>query len=254
MFPRPFHLVRRLDDPVTNGTITVDEYYAGNRIVSVLGPRCVITDFDAQQVTEIDHSAHSYSVTRFDEIAKSKSNRLGASTNSAVAHRSAADDWQGSALGMKSSPGGRAMDAYVLERPHEKIEIGVDRELMLSRDAIQAVIGAAYPNPPREEHDAIIHAAAGLHGALHATAASTQATSAQPSLYAVPIDQTITYDDGSGKKTSVHQTVLQVSYDTPPAAALEIDAGARLVESHAARMNRETDELLHPAVRSPEKP
>ena len=251
MFPRPLHLVRRIDDPIAGNVMQVDEYYSGNRIVSVRGSLCAITDFDAQQLTEIDHARRRFSVTRFDELAKAQTNRLGTSANAAVAH----DEWKATPLGMKSTTGGRAADAYLLERPHESIAVSLDREIKLSRAAIEAVIGATYPNPRREEHDAILHAAGGLRGSLHATANGAGGATDAPSEYALPIEQTITADDGHGNKISVHQTVLRVAYEAPPAVLMQIDAGAERVESDAARMNRETDELLHPSVRSgSEKP
>jgi hypothetical protein len=62
LFPRPLHLVRRVDDPISNTTATIDEYCAGNRVVTIRGSKVAIADYDAQQLTEIDHAAQTWSV------------------------------------------------------------------------------------------------------------------------------------------------------------------------------------------------
>jgi len=63
LFPAPLHIVRRIDDPVSRRAITIHEYCAGNRIVTIDGERAVIVDYDAQQFVEIDRRAGTYSVT-----------------------------------------------------------------------------------------------------------------------------------------------------------------------------------------------
>lgn len=63
LFPRPLHLVRRVDDPISKTTATIDEYCGGNRVVTVRGSKVAIADYDAQQLTEIDHAAQTWSVT-----------------------------------------------------------------------------------------------------------------------------------------------------------------------------------------------
>jgi hypothetical protein len=62
LFPRPLHLVRRVDDPISNTTATIDEYCAGNRVVTIRGSKVAIADYDVQQLTEIDHAALTWSV------------------------------------------------------------------------------------------------------------------------------------------------------------------------------------------------
>src|SRR5258706_102436 len=78
LFPQPLHLVKRIDDPFAKKAITVDEYCYGNRIVTVSGDRVKIVDYDEQQVTEIDHGDGTYSVTRFDDIARARPQAMAA--------------------------------------------------------------------------------------------------------------------------------------------------------------------------------
>src|SRR5436305_2028175 len=72
LFPKPLHLVRRIDDPISKTTATIDEYCVGNRVITVRGSKVGIADYDAQQLTEIDHAAQTWSVTPFADIAKSR--------------------------------------------------------------------------------------------------------------------------------------------------------------------------------------
>src|SRR5207237_5538476 len=69
LFPKPLHLVKRIDDPLAKKPVTIDEYCYGDRIVSISGDRVTVIDYAAQTVTEIDHAASTWSVTRFDESA-----------------------------------------------------------------------------------------------------------------------------------------------------------------------------------------
>src|SRR5204862_4818428 len=72
LFPTQLHIVRRIDDPIAKSSTTVEEFCFGDRIVSINGARVAITDYAAQTLTEIDHSSATYSVTRFDDIAKAR--------------------------------------------------------------------------------------------------------------------------------------------------------------------------------------
>src|SRR5438874_8531547 len=72
LFPKPIHFVRKVDDSISGKSVTFDQYCAGNRIVTVRGARVTIADYEKQELTEVDREAGTYSVTRFDEIAKAK--------------------------------------------------------------------------------------------------------------------------------------------------------------------------------------
>ena len=152
LFPKALHLSRRVDDPMSHRTSQIEQYCAGNRVVSIDGTRVAIVDYDRQNVTEIDHARGTYSVTRFDEIANA-----GASVAHAAAKPSTAKSWTATPLGVQSSPAaGRSMDAFAFAsqtNARRTMHVGVDRGVVLSRGALDALIGASYPNRRGEEHD-----------------------------------------------------------------------------------------------------
>ena len=121
LFPTPLHLVRRIDDPIARTSTTTDEYCYGDRIVTINGSRVAITDYAEQRLIEIDHQRVTYSITSFADIAKSRPAVPEAKTN---------------------------------------VEVTVDRSVSLSREAVEALVGASYPNRHADEHDRILAAAA----------------------------------------------------------------------------------------------
>ena len=223
LFPRPLHIIRRVEDPVSNSTSTIHEYCAGDQIVTVNGDRVAIADYGRQTLTEIDRSAGTYSVTRFDELAKAQPNepRLQLKTNAGA--------WKSTALGTKGARNGRSLDTFTLTRDEDKmsIEVGVDRAMRLSRNAIEVLIGASYPNPRRNEHDAILGVARG-----NPTAAD----------YALPYEQNVTLDV-EGSRITLRNSVLEVRNELAPTELLVIPPGARRVESPTTRYARELREL-----------
>ncbi|HWW62561.1 MAG TPA: hypothetical protein VN181_14405 [Thermoanaerobaculia bacterium] len=210
LFPQPLHLVKRIDDPLAAKPITVDEYCYGNRIVTVSGDRVAIADYAEQQITEIDHGKGTWSITRFDEIAKTKPPANDLAVKSAL---------KINALGMRG-----ALDSYEMSVAGATIAVGIDRSVSLSRDAVEALIGAAYPNPRRAEHEPLLRAA-----------------KSRDVVYGLPREQSITYATENGDVT-LHTSVTRVDRDVPPPAILLIDPGATRVESHLARLARELRE------------
>lgn len=234
LFPKPLHLVRKLEDPIAQRTSTVDEYCSGNRVVSINGRKVVITDYDAQQITEIDHDRGTYSITRFDDIAKLQPKT--------TAKRS---EWKSTPLGMKSSAAGRSIDAVEYEAndgAHEqrRVEVGVDRQVSLSREAVEVLVGAAFPNQRGEEHDRLIEAAKGR--ASRMTTNGSQA----PAEYGLPSETKLTYDNGPTHLT-YRNSIVRISDDAPPPELLVVPPGAQLIESRLTRAAREMRELDFPA-------
>jgi hypothetical protein len=234
LFPHPLHLVRRIDDPVSHATVTLHEYAAGNQLVTVNGARVAIADYDKQQVTEIDRAAGTYSITRFDEIATS---RASAQPNRASAMSSAAKPkWTSKALGAKSSANGRSLQSFELQADDaKKIEVGVDRNVSLSRGALEVLIGAAFPNPRSDAHDAVLEAAA-----RHETRGIQ--TNAQDERYGLPMEQSVTWD-AAGEHVTMRSSVVDVTNDLPPADLLTIPPGAQRVESRTTRLLHELESL-----------
>ena len=205
LFPRPLHLVRKIDDPLAGAAITVDQYCAGNRIVTVRGQRVAIADYGKQELTEIDRAAGTYSVTSFDALAK-------------------------------IAPAAR-------KTARVEVEVTVSERIALSRDALDVLIGAAYPNPRRAEHDAIVSAIT-AKGGLRARSSGSSAKAV--SEYALPTEQVATFDAGGGETVTVREAVVHIGGDAVPAEVLLIPPGATRVESprlRAARELRALDEL-----------
>jgi hypothetical protein len=194
LFPTPLHLVRRIDDPIAKKSTTLDEFCAGDRIVSISGARVAITDYAAQTLTEIDHASATYSVTRFDDIAKSRPN-IGTQSKAAVT-------------------------------------VSINRSVALSRDAVEAIVGAAYPNHRDSRHEQILAAAAPV-GSGRVAAQSADAA------YGLPMETAITFEEG----LTYRNVVIRFDHDLAPAQMMLIDPGATRVESRLTRLTREMQQL-----------
>lgn len=57
LFPAPLHLTRTIHDPLTDITQTIEEYYLGNRVVSVSNDRVTIADYEKSELISIDRKA-----------------------------------------------------------------------------------------------------------------------------------------------------------------------------------------------------
>ncbi|HVS33075.1 MAG TPA: hypothetical protein VMS98_16635 [Thermoanaerobaculia bacterium] len=237
LFPEPMHLTRRIDDPISGSSVTLDEYCAGNRIVTVRGRKVAITDYEKQQLTEIDHDAATYSITRFDEIARLQSKRL-----PRVIAQKATTPMEPRSLGVRASASGRSLDTFevraesLADKP--TLQIGVDRSVTMSRDALDALLGAGYPNERSWQHDAITRAAAPAQARMQA---ATDAVSKKP-VYALPADQSMTWQI-DGRELTLRNAIIAVDNRPPPAALLLIPRGAKQVESHAVTTQRLLKEL-----------
>jgi hypothetical protein len=193
LFPTPLHLVRRIEDPISRTTTTLDEFCTGDRIITVNGYRVAITDYGVQLLTEIDHGNATYSVTRFDDIAKARP--VGNSESKAV------------------------------------VTVTVDRTVALSRDALEAIVGAAYPNRRDSRHEKILAAAA--------PASSRLAAQSTESAYGLPTETSVVFEEGLTSRN----VVVRFDHDLPPAQMMLIDPGATRVESRLTRVPREMQQL-----------
>ena len=246
LFPKALHIVRRVEESLSGQSTTIEEYCAGNRIVTVQGNRVSVVDYDKQELTEIDHAKHTYSITPFDAIAKARKGQ-------AVTHAEGAK-WQTTPAGVKASAAGRSLDTVemVREQPNlkEKIEIGIDRQVGLSKDAIEALIGASYPNTRREQHDLLVDAARPQRGGGGRATISSVSTGAAD-VYGLPSEQTMTFE-ADGTRVVTRNRVLSVSYDTVPPELLNIEPGAARVESNITLVPKELESLDQlPAAKKP---
>ncbi len=247
LFPQPLHLTRRIEDPVSQQTSTVQEYCAGNRVITVSGDRVVIADYAKQELTEIDRAAGTYSVTSFADLAKATPLDPMRNVTAVADAKSAAPEprWKSTPLGVKSSAAGRSVDAYEIRFDRAggdtvKIEIGVDRNVRLSREAAAVLLGASFPNPHHDEHDAILDAARSAPVKTGNRLVTTNA--ANTADYGLPVEQVTSFEAGAARLV-LKNTIVDVRNELPPADLLIIPPGATRVESHAVRLARELREL-----------
>jgi hypothetical protein len=246
LFPRPLHLVRQIEDPISRKTSTIHEYCAGNQIITVSGSRVVIADYDRQQLTEIDRDANTYSVTRFEEIAKATPKQASASAKSATGSVNGAPEWKSTSLGMKASTANRSVEAYEMTRESagekQKLNVGLDSKVMLSRDAVEVLIGAAWPNPRGVHHDAVLNAAGGGARDGRAPRVRTEGETAGGATYALPVEQSLTIDV-AGESLTMRSSIISVTSELPSPDVTAIPPGLELVESRLTRAARELREL-----------
>ncbi len=239
LFPKPLHLTRRIDDPISRKTSIVDEYCMGNRVVTVGRDRVIIIDYDRQEITDIDRAAATYSITRFDEVAKARAALAPKETN---ANARASAGSAATALGSRRSSAGRPVDTYEIrdDASGQAVQIGIDRTVVLSRASLDVLLGAAYPGRPAAHHDAVVNAASAPGMRLRAQSASAGSV-VEPS-YGLPAEQSATYDF-EGRKITVTSAVTRVGDEVISPDLLLIPPGAKRVESRATALPRLVDEL-----------
>jgi hypothetical protein len=229
LFPRPMHIVRSIEDPLAGKTITLHEYCAGDRIITVHGSRVLIADYGQQRLTEIDRAAGTYSVTKFEELARA-----------VLPRKPQRGTWKVTPVGVKGAQSGRSLDSFELTRDGGEnitMQLGVDRATPLSRAAVEVLIGAAYPHQRRDEHEAVLRAIGGARrerGIVVNAVAETE--------YALPYEQTTTIEV-DGERLTTRNRVVDLRFELAPEDVTLIPPGARLVESRAVRLARELREL-----------
>lgn len=244
LFPTNLHLTRQVHDPLGKTTVTIDEYCAGNRMVAISGDKTVIVDYEKQEITEIDRHAGAYSVTRFDEVASAVAE--GGMKESTMVREPR--QWKVTPRGVRGASNGRSLEQFEFVDDGElkrRVDVGIDRSVSLSREAVEVLIGAAYPNPARDEHEPVLRAAGGRPNEDRVSANDASGEAA----YGLPVTQEFTYSD-SGTELTFRTTITRVGAETVPAEALIIPPNAKRVESRAATVRRLLRELDHPSSTS----
>jgi hypothetical protein len=246
LFPTPLHLTRQVHDPISDSTTVLEEYAYGNRLVSVRGDRTAIADYEKGELTEIDRTAGTYSVTRFDAVARAGQAFGSASTPAPAANALPSQQTALKALGAKGTKSGRQADFYSAEigeqSGRQRVDVAIDRSISISRAALEVLLGAAYPGTRRPEHELVLSAAA---PARTTVSQSTSASARDSSSYALPLEQSVTYEI-DGKHLEFRSTVVRVGAEPPPAEIVAIPAGARRVASRTVSINKELDAIEHP--------
>jgi hypothetical protein len=235
LFPAPLHVTRRVTDSISGSTTTVEQYCYGNRVVTVRGPVTTIADYDKSELTEIDRAAGTYSVSRFDQIAKALHPKAVA-TNALRTSSDAKKSWELRPLGRNGALSARSTDIFEADRDDAEVKrhvrIGIDSSVTLSKDALDVLTGSAFPSSPKDEDAAIAIAAKGR--------ARRSVNGADA--YGLPVEQLFQFDV-EGQRAEYRDVVLRVGEEAPPAGAVAIPAGATLVESRVIQTTRMLDAI-----------
>lgn len=248
IFPTPIHITREIHDPISDKTVVLNEYGYGNRLVSVRGDVTAIADYEKGELTEIDRRAGTYSVTRFETIAKLQGSTGGGGVTEtdSLAMKSERDL---KALGAKATRSGQTADFFSAEGDAFHVEVALDRNVRVSKEALEVLLGTAYPGTRSEQHDLVIRAAS-----RGRSAERIASNSAQPEAdHALPLEQRFVNVVGD-ERVEFRSSVLRIASEPPPADVVAIPTGARLVVSRTAAVLRELETLDAPPLRPPNQP
>lgn len=231
MFPKPIHLVREISESIGGTTTRVDQYYAGNKAITIRGNVTGIADYDRQELIEIDRSAGTYSVASFARVAVAR-------PKLPQPRQTIASDSQPSVTERGTEQvAGRTAYAFSAESSAENLhaDIAVDRSVSLSRDAFDVVAGIAFPER------------AGASGALMRKAAVIDEKLQR---FGLPVQMVSRYRV-AGETVTVTTRVVAIDAQLPPNELVAIPHGARQVEARAIRARQiydDSDSLvpLHP--------
>jgi hypothetical protein len=218
LFPAPIHLTRQVHDSIGGATAVVEQYCYGNRVVSVNGAVTTIADYGRGELTEINRDDGTYSVTRFDEVAK-------ALRTGAVDAEPAKGEWKVRDTGLSQLRTTRATDAVEGELEEgnttRHVRVAVDRRISLSKDALDVLIGAAYPNSRKAEDQVVVEAA---------RARGNIASNSAARAYALPVEQHNTFII-DGQRAEMRDVVTRVGEEVVPSDVVAIPPDAKLVQS-----------------------
>jgi len=221
LFPAPLHLTRQVHDSIGGSTTVVEQYCYGNRVISISGPITTIADYGKGELTEINRDEGTYSVTRFDEVAKA----LRTGTSDAPK-----GEWKlrSSGLGQLRTTRANAAVEGELEQgtTTRHTRVAVDRTIKLSKDALDVLVGAAYPNSRKIEDAVIVEAA----------------KAAGDSTFALPVEQhnTLIID---GQRAETRDVVTRVGEELVPSDLIAIPPDAKLVQSRLLQRMHAFEEI-----------
>ena len=232
LFPQRLHIVRVVDDPVAGRSMTVEEYYAGNRVVAISGELVAIADYAAETLTRIDRAAGTFSVARFADLAVARG-ELVPERRLAMASESSTPLARGTATHV-----GRSAELYRVELGDGSVsvEIAVDRSFVLSTKALEVVAGSAWPAVPTPQGRAILSATAPSSELRGIASQSVRA-------HGLPVLVRTTFRMGSDSLT-VENRVESIDSSTIPPELIAIPPGASEVphpDVEAARRLRELE-------------
>jgi hypothetical protein len=233
LFPRPLHLTREVHDSVSGTTTTVEQYCYGNRVVTVNGANTSIVDYGRGELTEIDRDAGTFSVTRFDDVARALR------VTGAPAGETPAQQQSGSGSGWELRSSGDSVEAQLRsDEGTRKARVVVNPAVTISKDALDVLIGAAYPNARKAEDRVVVDASR-----LRAVSAQSSDSRAGAAAHALPVEQhfEVTMDGARAEHSDV---VKRIGDELAPAEAVAIPPGAKLVESRLLTRMRALETVL----------
>jgi len=238
LFPTPLHITRELSDPVSQKTTVIDEYCQGNRMVSVSGTRTAIADYAKGEMTEIDFAAGTYSVTKFEQVARLN----GKAAAPGMAAASPRREWRVEARGgsvIASRPAETTEAEWKDQNTRQVIRVSADRQMTLSRGAVEAILGIGYPQRADAAGEMMLGALRSRERAVRSNAAASAEE------YHLPLEQVVRFE-ADGETMETRNVVVRIGSELPPPDALTIPPGAKLVESKAVALQRALEELDGP--------
>ncbi len=233
LFLKPMHLTRQLTDSLSGTTSTIEEYYVGDRAISIRDHRTSIADYSTGELTEIDRREGTYSVTRFEAIAGAKSREEG-SVRQLKARRFQLDEINASTTGLQGRRFRVSLDSSEDERV--ELEVTIDPDVRVSKDAFEVLTGSAWPLD------------GGLASAVTreaARAALADSHRREAESYGLPLELVMTWSV-MGESVRTSSKVKYIGEELPPTELVAIPPGAREVISRtveSARLLEELDQL-----------
>lgn len=223
LFPAPLHLTRQVDDPISGGSWTVEEYYLANRAISIRGSLVAIADYERSELTVIDRARGTYSVESFTQLGSKRSTAKSAAwTSGPVTPREV---------------NGRPADLVEARSGEVSVALALDRQVFLPRAAIDVVTGEAWPGtrgPVSEVLDA--------HSSRSRVSSNATDSREERETLPLPIEQIVSYAV-AGERLVARSVVVRVGSELAPPELIAIPAGAKRVESDGARRESITREL-----------
>ncbi|HXI13734.1 MAG TPA: hypothetical protein VNM92_13985 [Thermoanaerobaculia bacterium] len=232
LFPEPLHLTRKVESPIDGSSQIIDEFYSGNRVVSVSGAKITIADYQKQELISIDRSSRTFAVTTFAAIAADARG-----CDSPPCEESAAAVHTARPSPRKVSGNRETYEMSEGDRPDERMVVTVDRSTMISRDAFDVIVGSAYPNSRSQETDRLA-----MLAARDESSPRLRSQSVEGAGYGLPIEQTTTMVTPAGEVT-VGSVVTRIGRESVPDDLITIPADFRRVESPLGIRKRQLDEL-----------
>jgi hypothetical protein len=253
LFPKPIHLVRVIDDSLAGGPVQIDEYYSGDRAITIRGDRTAIADYAKQELTEIDRTRGTWSVVSFAQLAAAQSSVAPPQAKHAAANSIAAKP----SMDRKGSDhrAGRSVELYAGGDDVLRAEVAVDPSVTLSKEAFDVVAGAAFPKNGGAAAELLRGAARNRTNVAVNAAGGKRAES-----YGLPVEQTMHWtvrhealrgEALRDEAVVVANRVLSIDDRQPAAELIAIPPGARRVEARAVEAARLAAETQPPAPALP---